>query len=113
MTPYFLIFPYFSLIRSGFAQLVERETDRDGSKVKYLAPPGWVTDLEDFQIWVFYLEFGIPWEMHKQLKDEYREAAKRTAAVKNEEERTAVFLKEIEAGNRLNDYVEKYLRKGT
>jgi len=101
----------FQITEKGYRELTELLTTRDGRPVKVIETPDWVQDLEDFQIWIFDREFHVPWQAHKVLKDAYREARGRTAAAGDEQERTELFRLEIEAANRLNEYVEKHLRK--
>jgi hypothetical protein len=99
----------FQITEEGFSELVNKATDINGSKVSYSVPPDWVEDIEDFQIWIFDMKHGVPWEKHKQLKDAYNEAKRKTADAKSEQEKEECFVKEIEAGNELEDYIDEYL----
>ena len=99
----------FQITEAGFAELVEIATDRNGTKVTYAQPPAWVADIEDFQIWVFDIKLGVPWEKHKQLKDAYNAAKRKTAEARSKAEKEACFVKEIQAGNDLQDYIDEFL----
>lgn len=99
----------FQITEEGFSELVKIATDINGNKVTYSDPPVWVEDIEDFQIWIFDMKYGVPWEKHKKLKDAYNEAKRKTAEAENEAEKEECFVREIQAANELEDYIDEYL----
>jgi len=103
----------FQITVDSFSQLIDKVTGPDGEKVIYSEPPDWVEDMEDFQIWVLDIKHGVPWKEHKKLNDAYNESKRKTVEARNENERERLFLKEIEEGVKLSDYINKYLIKGT
>jgi hypothetical protein len=81
-------------------------------KLEYKEPDSWVKTFEDWGIWIFYIQKGIPWEEHKRLNDIVvaLEKEQRIAKEQNDFDKVnELHIKLMKPSNDLRDFFMEHL----
>jgi len=106
--PYALAVDQFPVLHS---LLKKKAAPRD---LHYRQPPEWVSNFQDWHVWVFYIRNGVPWKQHKKLNDiVYNLELQIEAARKNHDEKRVqeLNLELIKAGENLVEFTMQYIKK--
>jgi hypothetical protein len=99
---------------NGFEELVTQLKAIEHYKsLEYIEPDSWVSNFEDWNVWVMYIKKGVPWKEHKRLNDIVvgLENQMEEAKASDDEQRVNVLhLKIIEAGTELYEFVMEHLQ---
>ncbi len=98
--------PYVFLV-SEFNELVNLLVSKNG-ELKYVEPSEWVTNLDDWNIWIMFFVHNIPWEEHKKLNDHYLDIIRKMNQAYDTgdtEKASMLHLESIDAGEKLAQYI--------
>lgn len=100
----------FSVSEETYRSLVVNSEKRG---VRYIEPPLWVANYSDWYVWMMEYTMGIPAKEHKELNDEVKrleDAAKKAFDVNNKELGYKLHLEAVDAGNKLADFIQSYMK---
>lgn len=79
--------------------------------LEYVEPAEWVKNSSDWHVWLMFYKYGVPWEKHKALTDEYNCIIEKMNAAYdagNKERGQALHLKSVTVGTELADFVMEH-----
>lgn len=103
--------PYKLKIGSFDSLVKELEASSKTGPLIYKQPDQWVKNYEDWNVWVIYIKYGVPWEEHKRLNDAVVVLEKQmdTAKDRNDEAKIGeLHLKIIAAGTELSEFIMRH-----
>jgi hypothetical protein len=86
------------------------------SGCRYMEPPDWVADYEDWFAWLFDTLYGVPAEEHRRLMREDAElerAIARAAADDDQDALLDLHMQRIRVGEQMTTLVTTHLRRAT
>ena len=100
----------FSINDREYEELVEKLRTHG---MRYVEPPAWVLTRDEWHVWKFEFEVGIPADEHYRLLQEDKKWAelKKQARDEGDEEKTLEYhLKGLESGKRLALFTDPFIR---
>ena len=89
----------------------ELEASSGTGTLTYKQPDQWVKNFEDWNVWVMYIKYGIPWEEHKRLNDAVVVLEKQMEAAKERNDEVKIneiHVKIIAAGTELSEFIMRH-----